>query len=292
MTPLTTAPPDASAAVATRSSTIASATTPSSATIDSANTPDTGTDAATPLHDLPALVVGDLVLEVAPPSDRKTIEIVVERDASLVLKAPPTTTIERATHFVIAKRRWVYRKLAEKDALTGPPVVKQFVEGEGFAYLGRSYRLTLTPYAEAVRLERGRFHLPDSSAHEGATAMRHWYTQVGGEWLRRRVRPWASRLGEEAVEVTVQDLGYRWGSARPTGGLQRINVHWATLQLPPSLIDYVLVHELAHLQETNHTPNFWKIVARLMPTYEHHKITLATIGKTIWLGTDTQRDKK
>ena len=298
MTPLTTAPPDASAAVATRSSNIASATTPSSATIVSADTPapDTAPDsAATPLHDLPVLVVGDLVLEVAPPSDRMIIEIVVERDASLVLKAPPTATIERAEQFVTAKRPWVYRKLAEKDALTGPPVVKQFVEGEGFAYLGRSYRLTLTPdapAAEAVRLERGRFHLPASSAHEGATAMRHWYTQVGGEWLRRRVRPWASRLGEEAVEVAVQDLGYRWGSARPTGGLQRINVHWATLQLPSSLIDYVLVHELAHLQETNHTPNFWKIVARLMPTYEHHKITLATIGKTIWLGTDTQRDKK
>ena len=162
MTPLTTAPPDASAAVATRSSVIASATTPSSATIVSANTPAPDS-AAAPLHDLPALVVGDLVLEVAPPSDRKTIEIVVERDASLVLKAPPTATIERAKQFVTAKRPWVYRKLAEKDALTGPPVVKQFVEGEGFAYLGRSYRLTLTPdapAAEAVRLERGRFHLP------------------------------------------------------------------------------------------------------------------------------------
>ena len=242
---------------------------------------------AAPLHDLSTLSVGDLVLEVAPPSDRKTIEIVVERDASLVLKAPPTTTVERAKQFVTAKRPWIYRKLAEKDALTGPPVVKQFVEGEGFAYLGRSYRLALTPdapAAEAVRLERGRFHLPASRAHEGATAMRHWYTQVGGEWLRRRVRPWASRLGEEAVEVGVQDLGYRWGSARPTERPQRINVHWATLQLPPSLIDYVLVHELAHLQETNHTPDFWKIVVRLMPTYEHHKITLATMGKNIWLG--------
>ena len=227
------------------------------------------------------------MLAVAPPSDRKTIEIVVERDASLVLKAPPTATIKRAQQFVTAKRPWLYRKLAEKDALTGPPVVKQFVEGEGFAYLGRSYRLTLTTDArakEGVHLERGRFHLPTTDAHEGATAMRHWYIQVGGEWLRRRVRPWASRLGEEAVEVAVQDLGYRWGSARPIEGPQRINVHWATLQLPPSLIDYVLVHELAHLKETDHTPNFWKIAARLMPTYETHKTTLATIGKTIWLG--------
>ena len=298
MTPVTTAPPDASAAVATRSSTIASATTPSSATIVSANTPapDTAPDrAVTPLHDLPALVVGDLVLAVAPPSDRKTIEIVVERDASLVLKAPPTTTIERAKQFVTAKRPWVYRKLAEKDALTGPPVVKQFVEGEGFAYLGRSYRLTLTTDAsakEGVRLERGRFHLPTKEADMGAAAMRRWYTKVGGQWLHHRIRPWAARLGEEAVEVEVRDLGYRWGSARPAAGPQRINVHWATLQLPPSLIDYVLVHELAHLQETNHTPEFWSTVARLLPAYQQRRTVLATIGKTIWLGSVTPNTKR
>ena len=112
------------------------------------------------LHDLPKLVVGDLQLEIAPPTNRKTIEIVVERDASLVLKAPPAVTIEQATQFVTTKRPWVYRKLAEKDALIGPPVAKQFVEGEGFAYLGRSYRLTLTPNTPDVRLNRGRFHLP------------------------------------------------------------------------------------------------------------------------------------
>ena len=196
------------------------------------------------VHDLQELVVDDLVLAVAPPSDRTTIEIVVERDASLVLKAPQAVTIERAAQFVVAKRRWVYRKLAEKDALTGPPIIKQFVEGEGFAYLGRSYRLTLTgdgatsgarsrrrgtagqarpgptddAPSPAVRLERGRFHLCANEADRGATAMRRWYTDVGGQWLRRRIRPWAARMGEDAVRVEVRDLGYRWGSARPSDG--------------------------------------------------------------------------
>ena len=199
------------------------------------------------LHDQQTLAVGDLVLHVAPPGDRKTIEIVVERDASLVLKAPPTAIVERAEQFVTSKREWIYRKLADKDALTGPHVTKQFVEGEGFAYLGRNYRLTLTSdvAGAGVRLERGRFHLPAAQAHEGAALMRRWYTEVGGEWLRHRIRPWAARLGEDAVEVEVRDLGYRWGSARPMQGPQRINIHWATLQLPPTLIDYVLVHELA-----------------------------------------------
>ena len=260
------------------------------------------------LHELPALVVGDLVLAVAPPSDRTTIEIVVERDAALVLKAPPAVTVERARQFVTSKRRWVYRKLAEKDALTGPPIVKQFVEGEGFAYLGRSYRLTLTadtsgvrlnqgrPVQQArpdstrtadppaVRLDRGRFHVSAAEADRGPAAMRRWYIDVGGQWLRRRIRPWAARLGEDTVAVDVRDLGFRWGSARPTDGPQRINVHWATLQLPPSLIDYVLVHELAHLRETNHTPEFWSTVSRLMPGYELQKTNLAAIGKNIWLG--------
>lgn len=295
------------------------------------------------LRDLQSLVVDDLVLHVSLSNSRKTIEIIVERDASLTLKAPPTVTVERAQQFVKAKSEWVYRKLVDKDALTGPPVVKQFVEGEGFVYLGRNYRLTLTSGtgntgstggvhatdtgtgdtgidaagtgtgsrgtdAAGVRLRAGRFHLSAAQTNQGAILMRRWYTEVGGQWLRRRIQPWAARLGEEAVEVKVRDLGYRWGSARPVSSGQHINgrqlgedniqaspelpttsrrcvnIHWATLQLPPSLIDYVLVHELAHLREANHTPDYWKTVARLMPDYETHKTSLASIGQNIWLG--------
>ena len=118
--------------------------------------------------------------------------------------------------------------------------------------------------------------------------MRRWYTDVGGQWLRRRIGPWLARMGEDTVVAKVRDIGYRWGSARPTDGPQRINVHWATLQLPPSLIDYVLVHELAHLRGTNHTPELWTIVSRLMPGYELHKTNLAAIGKNIWLGGEAQ----
>lgn len=192
--------------------------------------------------------------------------------------------MERAIQFVNDKRQWVYRKLAEKDALTGTPITKQFVEGEGFAYLGRSYRLTFTESVTDVRLERGRFHMNPSQASEGAEAMRRWYTATGTQWLQKRVRPWVKRMGLDDVSVAVRALGYRWGSARPTDGPQSINAHWAALQLPPSLIDYILVHELAHLHETNHTPEFWAIVARLMPAYETHKTVLATFGKNIWLG--------
>lgn len=236
------------------------------------------------VHDLDAVRVGDLVLSVAPPTDRATLEIVVERDATLVLKAPRSASVRSAEEFIASKRSWIYRKLAEKDALVGPPIVKQFVDGEGFAYLGRSHRLLIDESADAVRLDRGRFLSPPAVRTDGARLMREWYTQAGTQWLRRRIRPWVARMGNDAVTVDVRDLGYRWGSARPTNGEQRINIHWATLQLPPSLVDYVLVHELAHLREANHTPDFWSIVSHLMPGYESQKSNLAFIGRGVWLG--------
>ena len=235
-----------------------------------------------------SLVVGDLKFTVAPPTDRQTIEIIVERDASLQLKIPHGTTVERAERFIAKKRQWVYDKLREKDALTGSPVVKQFVEGEGFAYLGRSYRLTLTcdPPGTKVRLERGRFRLPaaDAAAGIGPAAMRRWYIDVGGAWVRKRIQPWAARAGEPTVQVEVRDLGYRWGSARPATdiGVPRINIHWATLQLSPTLIDYILVHELAHLSEPNHTPDFWQTVERLCPKSNAYRHDLGVAGEFIW----------
>ena len=122
-----------------------------------------------------------------------------------------------------------------------------------------------------VRLEAGRFHLPVTQAHQGAALMCRWYTETGGQWLRRRIQPWAARLGKQHVDVEIRDLGYRWGSARLINGPQHINIHWATLQLPPSLIDYVLVHELAHLRETNHIADY--LVARGMPFREAHGVS-------------------
>ncbi len=237
------------------------------------------------LKKLKSLNVDGLELAVIESNRRKALEVIVERDASLTLRTPVDASVERAMRFVRAKRDWIHRKLHDKHALGSVLVPKQFVEGEGFAYLGRSYRLSLTADAgNRVQLVRGRLRMPATLISNGPMLMRRWYTVTGHRWLKRRVRPWASRAGHPDVSVQVLDLGYRWGSARPTQRPPRINIHWATLQLPPTLIDYVIVHELAHLREANHTEQFWRIVRRLMPDYERHKADLAKSGPSIWLG--------
>ena len=226
---------------------------------------------------------GGLAFAVVPRPRRTTLEITVERDASLSVKVPENATRAQVEAFVTAKRGWIFRKLAEKDALFHPPVLKQLVDGEGFSYLGRSHRLLLLDDLDTpVKLERGRLQVRRVDlATDGGAVIRRWYQSTGTAWLSRRVKPWAARMGVEDVVVEVAGLGYRWGSV---SSANRINIHWATLQLSPGLIDYVLVHELAHLDELNHTPRFWQLVARALPDAEYRKDALARRGAELWLG--------
>ncbi len=75
--------------------------------------------------------------------------------------------------------------------------------------------------------------------------------------------------------LDIRELGYRWGSCSKNGV---VNFHWATMMLPGSVIDYVIVHELAHLTHRNHTPEFWKLIERTMPEFAERKAWLAERG--------------
>jgi len=92
---------------------------------------------------------------------------------------------------------------------------KEFVDGEGFAYLGRSYRLKLVPpgaSTSAVKLVGGRFVMPTTFAPEGRTHLIRWYSDRARPWLAHKVKAHAARMEVDPTGVRVQGLGYRWGS--------------------------------------------------------------------------------
>lgn len=226
------------------------------------------------------MTVAGLEFAVRRSSSRRTVGITVDRDGSLLLHAPDGCSETVLAAWAHGKRMWVYRRLAEKDLLLAPPVRKQFVSGEGFDYLGRRYHLLLVDETTGVRLERGRLRLSRNLA-DGAAAVIGWYRSRARSWLPPRIRPWARRMGAQPGELDVRDLGYRWGSLGKGG---RLNLHWAAMQLPATLVDYVIVHELAHLEHPHHTAEFWTTVARAMPDYEIRKARLAEAGTRLWLG--------
>ena len=226
----------------------------------------------------PTLTVEDLTFEVRWSESRKTVELSVERDGSLVIRAPKGTDSSVLEGFVREKTFWLYTKLAQKEALRQPVAAKEFVSGEGFPYLGRSYRLLLVDEENAsLKLEAGRFRLlrSEADAGRGRDIFIRWYADHARPWIRRRVERLAPRVGAVPTSVEVRELGFRWGSCGKAGGL---NFNWATILLPPSVVEYVAVHELVHLLEPNHTPEFWTRVERAMPDHEARKQWLAEHG--------------
>lgn len=197
---------------------------------------------------------------------------------------PPETDEAKLAKAITAKRPWLYARLRERAETPAPRPPREFVSGEGFPYLGRSYRLLLVDEApRPVRLHRGRLELRRDCAESGPEATRHlvrWYRQAGEPWLAKRIAPWARRMEVDVAGLRVLALGYRWGSCTADG---RLNVHWATMQLTPGLIDYVLVHELAHIRHPRHDASFWHAVELPLPDFAARRARLRETGPALWL---------
>ncbi len=175
--------------------------------------------------------------------------------------------------FIREKRLWIFTKLAEKELLRADAPRKQYVNGEGFPHLGRSYRLLLVPGQDApLKLEQGRFKLRAALASEGRATFVRWYTAHAQPWLSDRVERHAARLNAAPSQVVVQDLGYRWGSC---GKGNKLYFHWKSILLPPRIVEYIVVHELVHLQQPHHTPEFWQRLERALPDFAARKQWLA-----------------
>ena len=225
------------------------------------------------------LTVDDLSFELKPSSRRRTLQITVDRSGDLVLSAPHDVEEERLREFILEKRFWIYTKLAEKDRLQKAVPTKSYVDGEGFLYLGRSYRLRLVDEQDvALKLLNGRFLLRRDLVENARHHLIQWYSGRAKLWLWDKAQDYVARMEVRPVGVKVQDLGYRWGSC---GKGDWLYFHWKTILLPPRIAEYVVVHELAHLHQRHHTPEFWQRVERALPDFERRKIWLAEHGMDV-----------
>jgi predicted metal-dependent hydrolase len=104
--------------------------------------------------------------------------------------------------------------------------------------------------------------MPKVLAGDGREHLVRWYCDRARPWLSAKVQDFAARMEVMPAGVRVQDLGYRWGSC---GKGEWLYFHWKTILLPARIAEHVVVHEMAHLNEPHHTPEFWRRVERAMP---------------------------
>jgi len=217
-------------------------------------------------------------------SRRATADIVVERDGRVVVRVPQSIPHQRIEDLVHAKRYWIYKTLAEWRDLNATKVLRGYRNGEGFLYLGRSYRLSLVGRQdEPLQLKEGRFWLRRDLVDRGEVArakaaFRDYFIARGLERIPERVRYYAPKVGVRPHRIAVRELSHRWASCSPKGNLA---FHWKCMMAPPTIIDYIVVHELCHFHHLNHTEVFWNEVDKVMPSYRERREWLKKNGASM-----------
>ncbi len=213
-------------------------------------------------------------------SSRKKITITVERDRSLVVHAPAGISDEKIRQVVESKRQWIYEKIKHPQKyhdLPHPPG-KELINGESALYLGRQYRIQVVKRGlDRVEFAQ-RFFVPTNQGKKRTEALRDWYISKAQEKLIVRVKLHARALGVDVARVKIVDNRFRWGSCTLRNN---VNLNWRLIKAPMFVIDYVIVHELAHLIEANHTSRFWNIVRAQTPTMEKAKAWLKEQGQLL-----------
>ena len=216
---------------------------------------------------------------------KKTVQITV--DGGGVQVAAPTKTPESELRAMVRKRAIWILSHASDEMLEATP--KRFVSGETLPYLGRNVRLIVESTdirSPRVRFDHWRFRVAVPQTLEGdqryepiRRSIVGWYRQRASERLPDVVQRWWPRLGrgEESL-ILVRDQRQRWGSCAPDGTLR---FNWRAMMLKPALIEYVVVHELAHLTHRNHSTDFWGLLSRAMPDAQQRRKSLKEAGRTL-----------
>jgi predicted metal-dependent hydrolase len=228
-----------------------------------------------------SLEVDGLRFTVRRSARRRTIGITVKRDGALLVAAPQRASARRLQTVVREKLPWVRRKLAEFEALGPPPEPRKVVAGELFPFLGREYRLALADApAKPVALGEGTLEVDRALDGAARAAVLTWYQARATEYVEAAVARYVPLVGAAPARVVVRDLGKRrWGVCEH--GTLTVTFHWHLVTLPLDLIDYVVVHELAHLHEPNHGREFWRRVEDVLPDCKKRRRSLRDHGDAL-----------
>lgn len=182
-------------------------------------------------------------------SKRKSYGIVVDEEARVFIRIPLRGSMTIARNLVREKRDWIFEKVALQEKR------KQ--------------------QREAHEIQSESKYTPQQ--REG---LEKRYREAAREYIPRRADYYAQQLGVSFERIRIAEQKTRWGSCSSKGTL---SFNWKLMLAPPKILDYVVVHEVCHLKEMNHSPRFWKLVEELMPDYKECRKWLKENGSTLQL---------
>ncbi len=200
-------------------------------------------------------------------SGRKTVALILQPDGSLLVRAPTRMPARDIAAFVDARSAWVVQTLARMAALPPPPAPLVIKTGAVLPWLGETLTLSVGPYPKCKQ-DGAQLFLPEQSP---AKALETWCRREARAHLTERVAHFSTLMGVCSTGLKITGATTRWGSCT---GRNSLNFTFRLLHCPPELVDYVVVHELAHIRQKNHSPAFWAVVEGAMPDYPARQAAL------------------
>jgi predicted metal-dependent hydrolase len=166
------------------------------------------------------------------------------------------------------KGAWIRKnqELMRRRSAAAPK--RLYGEGEPFLWMGRNLRISVSPAEPRVRREDGLLLVPDVPVEQRRELVTRWYVGEARRLLTERVRIWSALMGLPCDRLTISMAGKRWGSC---SGHANLSFTARLVMAPEEVIDYVVVHELAHVAHKNHGASFWELVAAQVPDYNLHR---------------------
>lgn len=240
---------------------------------------------------MPTFQYGNTLInyDIRYSTKRKDITIGVDWVDGVSVVVPHETDQLQIEYVIKKKAPWILKKIADFREIRMLSSNREFISGEKISYLGRQYRLKVTKDESALEaslvFRNCRFFaiLPMSFNELNRKQhlydlFRKWYITHGLKKIHNRIELYSARMECYPSKVIVKEQQARWGSCTKN---KTININWKILMAPMRIVDYVVVHELAHIQYSDHSNEFWSKVESILPDYEERKEWLRVHGPTL-----------
>ncbi len=213
---------------------------------------------------------------------RKTISLHIKEDGKIVIMAPYHTPKWEIERFIEGKQSWIVEKISEKEKQM-KEVEKTFLPGERFLYLGEWYPLEIHDSSHKeppLTLSFGTFILNKDHIEEARGLLMQWYKREAKEKIVGRVDYYSGRLHLFPKGIRITNARSRWGSCSRDN---RLSFSWRIIMASLAAVDYILIHELVHIREKNHSKKFWATLESILPDYRKHRLWLKENGHLLQL---------
>lgn len=207
----------------------------------------------------------DILIDDIKRSKRKSMSISINRNLKIQVKVPYWVTNSDIKEFVLKNKNWIQKKLAYISSNKLTPVSNSFSHGEKYLFLGKEYTLKFSLGDEFVLTKEDELLVPALFANDTKTMIIDWYKKQTEKIIKERCEFICQFIGVKPKKIRITKAKTLWGSCSRTGTL---SFTWKLIMAPPFVVDYVVLHELAHLVYHNHSKHYWNLVQKFMPKYK------------------------